>query len=114
MHEFSLIQALVSRVAEEARRRQALKVHSLTIRVGELSGVEPELLQGAYDLFRAGTVCEEAALRVERIPARWGCPRCNRPIALGEALRCPACDEPAELSEGADALTLLSIDLEVP
>ena len=75
MHEFSLIQALVSRVAEEARRRQALKVHSLSVRVGELSGVEPELLQSAYELFRTGTVCEGAALRVERVPARWGCPR---------------------------------------
>ncbi len=114
MHEYSLIQALVSRVAEEARSRQALKVHSLTIRVGELSGVEPELLQGAYELFRAGTVCDGAALRVERVPARWGCPRCGQAIVLGEALRCPTCDEPAELSEGADALTLLSIDLEVP
>jgi hydrogenase nickel incorporation protein HypA/HybF len=82
--------------------------------VGELSGVEPELLQGAYELFRTGTVCDGAALRLERVPARWGCPRCKRAIAPGEALRCPACDEPAELSEGADALTLLSIDLEVP
>jgi hydrogenase nickel incorporation protein HypA/HybF len=114
MHEYSLIQALVSRVAEEVRARKALKVHGLAVRVGELSGVEPELLASAYELFRTGTVCEGAPLRVERVPARWGCPRCKRAIALGEALRCPDCGEPAEISEGADALTLLSIELEVP
>jgi hydrogenase nickel incorporation protein HypA/HybF len=114
MHEYSLIQALVTRVAEEAQRRKALKVHSLSVRVGELSGVEPELLQGAYEVCRTGTVCELAELRVERVVARWGCPRCGRTIALGEALSCKGCGVPAELSEGGDALTLLSIELEVP
>ncbi|HVO21976.1 MAG TPA: hydrogenase maturation nickel metallochaperone HypA [Anaeromyxobacter sp.] len=114
MHEYSLVQALVSRVEEEARRRQALKVHSLSLRVGELSGVDPELLRSAYELFREGTVCAGVPLSVTRVAALWSCPRCKLPIASGAVLRCPSCALPAELSEGADALSLDSIEMEVP
>ena len=114
MHEYSLVQALVSRVEEEARQRQALRIHGLTVRLGDLSGVDPELLQTAYDTFRAGTLCEGATLKLTQIPASWACPRCRRPIPRGAVLRCPDCDVPAQLDDGSDALTLDAIDMEVP
>ena len=55
MHEYSIVQALLERVAAEARARRATSVHRLTIRIGELSGVEPELLATAYATFRERT-----------------------------------------------------------
>jgi hydrogenase nickel incorporation protein HypA/HybF len=114
LHEYSLVEALVRRVEDEARKRQALAVHGLSVRVGELSGVDPELFQTAYETFRAGTLCENAPLALTRVAASWSCPRCRRPIARGQALSCPECKEPARLDEGGDALTLDGIDLEVP
>lgn len=114
MHEYSLVQSLVSRVEVEARKREALAVHALSVRVGELSGVDPELLQTAYDTFRAGTICERATLTLTPVPATWSCPRCKAPIAKGAVLRCPACDVPAQLDAGSDALTLDGIEMEVP
>ena len=114
MHEYSLVEALIGQVEAQARRRGALKVHGLSVRIGELAGVDPELFQTAYDTFRAGTICADAPLTVKRLPASWTCPRCARPIPRGEVLRCPACHEPARLDEGAKDLTLDGIDLEVP
>jgi len=114
MHEYSLVEALISRVEAEAKRRQAVAIHGLTVRLGELAGVDPELFQTAYDTFRAGTGCAGAALTVKRVAASWSCPKCRTAIARGEVLRCLACDEPARLDEGSDALTLDAIDLEVP
>ena len=114
MHEYSLVQSLVTRVEEEARRRSALAVHRLSVRVGELSGVDPELLQTAYETFRAGTICESASLTLTRVAASWSCPRCKAPIAKGAVLRCPACEVPAQLDDGSDALTLDGIEMEVP
>lgn len=113
MHEYSLVQALVARVEAEAARRKAIAVHRLTVRVGELSGVDPELLQTAYDTFREGTICAKAPLTLERVAASWSCPRCGGRIARGAALRCEPCGEPARLDEGGDALTLNGIELEV-
>lgn len=114
MHEYSLVEALVTRVEQEARKRSALRVHALSVRVGELSGVDPELLRTAYETFRAGTVCDGVPLTLRRVEATWSCPRCARAIPRGEILRCPSCDVPARLDEGGDALTLDGIEMEVP
>ena len=114
MHEYSLVEALVRRVEDEARRRSALAVHALSVRVGELAGVDAELFQTAYETFRAGTICEKTPLKVTRVAASWSCPRCRRPIARGEVLTCPACKQAARLDDGGDALTLDQIEMEVP
>ncbi len=114
MHEYSLVEALIRRVEEEARRRGALGIHRLAVRVGELSGVDPELLRTAYETFRAGTICAEAPLDVRHVAATWSCPRCHEPIPRGAVLRCGACGAAAQLDEGSDALTLDQIEMEVP
>ncbi len=114
MHEYSLVDSLVRRVEEEARRRGAVAVHRVKVTVGELAGVDPELFRTAYETFRAGTACERAALELATCPAEWSCPTCGKAIARGEALRCAACGEPARLSERSDALLLEAIEMEVP
>jgi hydrogenase nickel incorporation protein HypA/HybF len=114
MHEYSLVQALITRVEAEARRRGALQVHGLSVRIGELAGVDGELFQTAYDTFRAGTLCAEAPLTLTTVAASWACPSCKAAIPRGAALRCQACGTPARLDDGGDALTLDGIDLEVP
>jgi hydrogenase nickel incorporation protein HypA/HybF len=114
MHEYSLVEALVRRVEEEARKRKALAVHRLSVRVGELAGVDAELFQTAYETFRAGTICAAAPLEVKRVAATWSCSRCRRGIPRGAVLTCPDCGEPARLDDGGDALTLDGIEMEVP
>jgi hydrogenase nickel incorporation protein HypA/HybF len=114
MHEYSLVQSLVERVEREARARSAIAVHRLSVRVGELSGVDPELFRTAYETFREGTLCAAAPLALTTVAATWSCPRCARALPRGAVLRCPACDVPARLDDGGDALTLDGIELEVP
>ncbi len=114
MHEYSLIQALIARVGDEARRRGATRVHAIRVSLGALSGVEPDLFASAWELARAGSPCAEAELRLARIEAVWSCPRCRKVFVPGDALRCADCREPAALNDGADALTLDQLELEVP
>ena len=110
MHEYSLVEALVRRVEAEARKHGALAIHELSVRVGDLSGVDPELFRTAYETFRAGTICEKAPLVLSRVVATWSCPACAKPIPKGAILRCAACGEPARLDDGGDALTLDRIE----
>lgn len=114
MHEYSLVESLIGRVEQEARARGAIAVHGLSVRVGELSGVDPELFRTAYETFREGTICAKAPLALTTSAATWSCPRCRRPVARGAALQCPECRVPARLDDGGDALTLDGIELEVP
>ena len=113
MHEYSIVQALIDRVADEARRRGATAVHRVSIGIGELAGVEIELLTTAYATFKSCTVCAEAELAVESVPARWECPACARAIAAGAMLQCSDCHVPAALVSGGE-ITLNRIELEVP
>ena len=113
MHEYSLVQSLVGRVEAEARARGAVAVHRVVVSVGELSGVDPDLLATAYHTFRAGTGCERAELELRRVEATWGCPSCGLRLERGAPLRCPQCGRPAELPPGADEILLQRIEMEV-
>ena len=110
MHEYSLVQALVDDVARQVRGRAGV-VRRVRVRVGSLSGVDPDLFATAYDTFRPHTVCAEAALELARVPARWSCTVCGRPIVQGERLQC--CGSPVRLVEGDD-LILEQLELEIP
>ena len=48
MHEYSIVAALLDRVDREARAHGAERVQRLHLRIGELSGVEVELLRTAW------------------------------------------------------------------
>ncbi len=113
MHEYSIVRALLDRVEAEARARGATSVTRLAVRLGELSGVEPELLATAWRTFRERTICEGAALDLACVPARWACPRCGEEVPRGAPLRCAGCARPAALVAG-DEILLDRIEMEVP
>jgi hydrogenase nickel incorporation protein HypA/HybF len=113
MHEYSIVSALVDRVQREVDARPGAIVHRLHVRIGELAGVEVDLLRTAFETFRERSVCDRAELELVVVPAVWRCPRCERAIAPGAILRCPDCDRPARLDAG-DEIILERIEMEVP
>jgi hydrogenase nickel incorporation protein HypA/HybF len=113
MHEYSLAQALIQRVEHEAREHGASAVHRVTVRIGPLSGVEPDLLVTAYGHLRVGTLCADAELDLNGEDVVWRCEACGVALVPGAALCCPDCGMPARLA-GGNALVLERIELEVP
>lgn len=112
MHEYSIIQSLVDSVEAVAAQHAGGTVHHVYVEIGELSGVDCDLLQTAYDTFRFGTICQDAPLTIARVETRWECPKCRMTIQRGAVLRCPACDQPATLAAG-DEIILKRVELEV-
>ncbi len=112
MHEYSIVGALIEQVAREADARGA-RVHRLHVAIGELAGVDVELLRTAYDTFRPETVCAGAPLDVRAVAAEWRCPRCELVLARGARLQCVTCGRPARLVAG-DEIILERIEMEVP
>jgi hydrogenase nickel incorporation protein HypA/HybF len=112
MHEYSIVQALLRRAESEAAAHGAHAVTRIWVQVGELCGVECDLLRTAYDMFRERTICEQAPLVVSRVPVRWACPRCQTILVTGGVLKCTSCDVPAVLHSG-DELILERIEMEV-
>jgi len=60
MHELSLVTGLFEILEEKARDEKALRVTAVTLRVGRLSGVVPELLETAFDTFKKGTIASRS------------------------------------------------------
>jgi hydrogenase nickel incorporation protein HypA/HybF len=112
MHEYSIVQALFEKIEAEAAAHNATSVARVVVRIGELSGVEVELLHTAYLTFRERTICERAPLDISAVPARWSCRECGMALAAGEALRCRGCGGPGRLDQG-DEILLEQIEMEV-
>ena len=112
MHEYGIVRALLDRVAIEAESRGAIAVHRVEVRIGELAGVEPDLLVSAFDAYRETTVCARAQLAIRPVPARWECPACRAEVGREAVKRCAACERPARLVSG-DEIVLDRIEMEV-
>lgn len=104
MHEYSLVLSLIERVEAEAKQRSAKSIRRISVRVGELSGVEAELLASAFEIARTGTLCESTELEVKRETARWACPQCKATLDAAKSLCCTTCDTAGQLVEGGDLL----------
>jgi len=112
VHEYSIVQALLDRSVAEARARGAVAVARICVAIGDVAGVEAELLRSAYELVREGSICARAELEVRPVPALWRCRDCGAEVASGAALRCSACGGPVRLAAG-DEIVLERLELEV-
>jgi hydrogenase nickel incorporation protein HypA/HybF len=112
MHEYSLVLSLIERAEQEAAARGAKSIAKLALRVGQFSGVEPDLLAQAFEIARTGTSCERATLVIAREPGQWTCPACSAVLDPDVSLRCLPCDTAGRLTSGGE-LYLEQMEIEV-
>lgn len=87
------MEATLAAVRREALAHNAARVDRIALRIGVLSGVEPEALRFAFTVCTPGTIAEGAELEVETVPAIARCPNCDRDFAAGRGFicECPEC-----------------------
>ena len=68
-------------------------MHRIVIRIGALSGVEPEALRFAFDVVTRDTIADRASLEVDSVPALAYCAYCASEFEAegGAILACPRC-----------------------
>jgi hydrogenase nickel incorporation protein HypA/HybF len=113
VHEYSIVSSLIDRVQREAEAHGGVRVHKLHVKIGELAGVEVDLLNTAFETFAERTICDGAELAIHTVDAAWACPSCNQRMSRGQVLRCSSCQRPARLVEG-DEIILERIEMEAP
>lgn len=113
MHELSVCQALLTQVEAIAVQEQAKCVTAIQVRIGPLSGVVPDLLEQAFPLVSAGSIAEQACLRLEQSGVRVRCQHCGKESDVQpNRLLCSHCgDYHTQLISG-DELLLVSVELE--
>src|SRR5262245_17509879 len=113
MHEFSLAQALLAEVERVRCEHGGTRVKAIRVEVGELAGVEPELLASAVELLLADGPSRGANLAIERVPIEARCQECGSEFRVdGFHFLCPGCGGPRVVVLRGEGLTLRSVTLE--
>ncbi|MBI5382003.1 MAG: hydrogenase maturation nickel metallochaperone HypA [Opitutae bacterium] len=93
MHEFGIAQAALQQVAAQAQQAGATRVHRIVLRIGALSGVDPEALRFALEVAIPESSAAGAEFEIETVPARARCQQCEREFEpkTGLFFECPHC-----------------------
>jgi hydrogenase nickel incorporation protein HypA/HybF len=87
VHELGIAQGVIEAVTE---RLPGVKIISVRLEVGALSGVAPDSLRFSFGLAAQGTALEGASLEIIQSPARCHCRACGADFEPGEPVA-PLC-----------------------
>ena len=120
MHEWALAEAVISAASEVADKENLKEVTEVLVKVGELQGVELEILDFAFSQLKAGKF-KNAKFKMETVRAKLRCRVCGHNWALNREkldentaeaihfvpevahtyIKCPKCGSPDfEILEG--------------
>jgi hydrogenase nickel incorporation protein HypA/HybF len=112
MHEMSICQALLNQVQTIAHENNSHKIESITVKIGLLSGIEPELLANAFSIAKLGTVAESAILNLESSPIKVRCLDCQAESEVDlNKLLCSQCGSWHTKLISGDELLLMRVEL---
>ncbi|KJF84679.1 hydrogenase maturation nickel metallochaperone HypA [Photobacterium phosphoreum] len=113
MHEYSIVGALIEQCEQHARDNNADKVTRVAIKVGILSGVEPALLETAFQTFKLESICHEAEFEMNIQPLVLSCLECGQETTHTErSIICQHCgSNRTHVLDGED-LMLMQLEVE--
>jgi hydrogenase nickel incorporation protein HypA/HybF len=114
MHELSIIQSVVSTVTEAMATHPDVRICTVRLKVGVLSGVVENALQFVYDVATEGTMLAGSRLEVVHEPVKIFCSQCGeiRELVGVQSFRCPVCGTPSyDIRQGRE-LEVESVEIE--
>ncbi len=92
MHELSIATAILDSVAREVSRHGGVRPTKVGVRIGELSGVDPDALSFGFEALVKDSAWEPLTLEIEFCPRRQRCPACGSTFAAKNfEIACPQC-----------------------
>lgn len=113
MHELSIAQNLLGLCEQVAKKQNATKVKKVFVKIGRLSGVEAHYLANAFDVTKAGSVCNDSELIINVQNVIVLCKKCGTKseLSINEFI-CPNCiSNELEIIDGED-MHLMRVELE--
>jgi hydrogenase nickel incorporation protein HypA/HybF len=113
VHEYSIVTALIEECEKLAAQNNANKVTRVDIKLGILSGVEPALLETAFETFKLEGICAEATLEMNIQPLVLNCFVCHKETIHKErSIVCSHCQSTdTQVLDGEDMM-LMQLELE--
>lgn len=113
MHELGIAESALQLALVEARKADAARVVRMVLRVGALSGVDPEALRFALESLVPGTPAAGAAVEIEPVATIACCEQCQKEFTADHELyfECPACGRPSATIKQGRELELTRVEL---
>jgi hydrogenase nickel incorporation protein HypA/HybF len=113
MHELAVCQSIVDQVSRIAAEHHSRFVEKIYLRIGPLSGVEPDLLESAFPGACANTAAEKAQLIISKLPIRVRCKTCQaETAATANRLVCGACGDWQTILISGNEMLLERVELQ--
>jgi hydrogenase nickel incorporation protein HypA/HybF len=113
MHEFSIVARILETALEVSRQHGDAPIERVTVEIGSLRQVTPDVMVFAFEVASRGTSAEGAAFEWNEIPAEVLCERCETLFHPAESLwLCPECGAGGGRVIRGDELILKSVTLE--
>ena len=113
MHELSIAMSILEAAEREMAQHQSAELLRITLRIGELAGVDPESLRFSFEAITRDTPWAEVELQLDFISRTNRCAGCGAQFAVkaGE-FACPQCGSLETRFVRGDELELASLELE--
>jgi len=93
MHELAVTESILNIATKHARQSEAKRVTDVHLVIGDLSSIVDDSVQFYWDMITKNTLCENARLHFERIPAKLECRDCGHQFTIVDGLQpCPKCN----------------------
>lgn len=112
MHEFSLVRGLIAQVLQAAHPCPASSVRVVRVSCGPLAGVEPLLVQSAFEQLKQAVGLGSCELCMEESPLRARCLDCAAEFAvLNFHFHCSHCQSTSIQVIQGDEFCLVSLQV---
>lgn len=113
MHEIAIADSILTAVRTEMKRYPAARPVAITVRVGELTAIDPDALQFSFDALTPGTDLAGLQLVIEMRKRVHRCPECGEEFTIEQFdFSCPRCGNAATDFVSGDQLELASLEMD--
>lgn len=114
MHEVAVCESILKAIEAELPEDQRGGLREIHVRIGILSGVEPQLLKHAYQFVTTGTLFEKVSLHTERVEVLAECTHCQNSFKVDDYIFvCPECGEAGGKVVQGNELEIYKLIIEV-
>jgi hydrogenase nickel incorporation protein HypA/HybF len=112
MHELAVTESILKIAIDHANRANASKVTGIYLVLGKFSSIIDDSVAFYWDILAKDTICSDAELHFERIPATLACLDCEANYTLEqELIPCPQCGSSRVRVITGDEFRLDSIEI---
>ena len=113
MHEMSIAEGIVDLALDTLKANDGHVIHAIQLKLGVMSGVEPDALLFCFDSVTKNTAAENAVLQIEMIPLCGKCFDCDKEFSVTYyVFKCPHCGSLAIQTITGRELQVASIDMD--